>query len=51
MTMRFKNIYSYSFNFLHKGAKLLRNKNKTKITFSDLRQLKKAAAGGAAAAT
>ena len=48
MTMRFRNIYLNAFNFLHKGAKLIRNTNKTKITLQNFRQLKKAGAANAA---
>lgn len=42
MTKRFRNIYSNAFNFLHKGPKLIRNTNKTKITLSNFRQPRKA---------
>ena len=41
MTKRFKNIYSNAFNFLHKGPKLIRNTNKTGITLSNFRELRK----------
>ena len=48
MTIRFRNIYSNAFNFLLKSPKLIRNTNKTKITLSNFRQLKKAFAADTA---